>query len=306
MDLGLDPLIADTDRDGLSDGMEVLEHHTDPLVPDTDTDGFTDYAEVLLGSNPTDASDTPGLDEDGDGLIDGLDHAPLEPDPDGDGLTDGDEFFRFHTNPANGDTDFDGIDDAEEVAPGDDGFVTDPRDRDTDRDRYSDLGEILAGSDPTDPTSVPSTGLVTVIVHVTTEEGCGFDEEHDHDPEHDAGGFLPDAGLDTGSDLGFGGGFGGDTGCDPTYSDLADALVQIAPAGGGFGEFFCELYTDHHGIILCPEIEAGIDIEVTVVSPFDLVERDVYRVVDQGGNRMQIEVVFADLFGGLGGGFGME
>ena len=64
-----DPLISDTDGDGLSDGDEVLRETfpTNPLVTDTDGDGLSDLNEVVLGINPT------------------------KPDTDGDGLGDADE-----------------------------------------------------------------------------------------------------------------------------------------------------------------------------------------------------------------------
>ncbi|MEM6929558.1 MAG: hypothetical protein AAF602_21640 [Myxococcota bacterium] len=37
--LGTDPDLADTDGEGLSDGLEVSESGTDPLIVDTDEDG---------------------------------------------------------------------------------------------------------------------------------------------------------------------------------------------------------------------------------------------------------------------------
>jgi Bacterial TSP3 repeat len=40
--LGTDPLVWDTDGDGLSDGAEVVRMRTDPLDPDTDGDGVLD------------------------------------------------------------------------------------------------------------------------------------------------------------------------------------------------------------------------------------------------------------------------
>ena len=40
--LGTDPLVYDTDHDGLSDGVEVRRSHTNPLDPDTDDDGVGD------------------------------------------------------------------------------------------------------------------------------------------------------------------------------------------------------------------------------------------------------------------------
>ncbi|MBK7755818.1 MAG: hypothetical protein IPI35_05265 [Deltaproteobacteria bacterium] len=56
---GTDPLLADTDGDGLSDGDERGEHGTDPLDDDSDGDGASDGAEVLGYTDPTDATDKP-------------------------------------------------------------------------------------------------------------------------------------------------------------------------------------------------------------------------------------------------------
>lgn len=50
--LGTDPLRADSDFDGLSDGDEVNVYNTDPLNPDTDGDGLSDGDEIALGLNP--------------------------------------------------------------------------------------------------------------------------------------------------------------------------------------------------------------------------------------------------------------
>ena len=44
--IGTDPTKKDTDRDGLTDGVEVLRLGTDPLNIDSDGDGITDYLEV--------------------------------------------------------------------------------------------------------------------------------------------------------------------------------------------------------------------------------------------------------------------
>ncbi len=69
--LGTDPNLADTDADGLDDGIEAALAY-DPLDPDMDADGLLDGAE-------TDGS--LGRDTDADGLDDALD-----PDDDGDGI----------------------------------------------------------------------------------------------------------------------------------------------------------------------------------------------------------------------------
>ena len=54
--LGTNPLIKDTDGDGLHDGNETAEQ-TNPLLVDTDGDGFTDFEELanpLLNPNRID------------------------------------------------------------------------------------------------------------------------------------------------------------------------------------------------------------------------------------------------------------
>lgn len=64
-DTGTDPLIADSDRDGLLDGEEVSIHNTDPTRSDTDGDGLNDWLELRVHfCNPT-LKDT-----DGDGFDD--------------------------------------------------------------------------------------------------------------------------------------------------------------------------------------------------------------------------------------------
>ncbi len=67
-----DPTEADTDGDGLLDGEEDADHdgvvdpgETDPTNPNTDGDDYTDFEEVVGGSNPNDPADIPAgmLDE---------------------------------------------------------------------------------------------------------------------------------------------------------------------------------------------------------------------------------------------------
>lgn len=62
--LGLDPLDADMDADGLTDGTEINDYSTSPTSADTDGDGVRDGKEVEIGSDPIEA------DSDGDGLAD--------------------------------------------------------------------------------------------------------------------------------------------------------------------------------------------------------------------------------------------
>ncbi|MEQ1504247.1 MAG: thrombospondin type 3 repeat-containing protein, partial [Myxococcota bacterium] len=119
---GTDPLRADTDNDGLLDGVEVHDRHTDPLRADTDGDTVGDATDGCpLVANPTQAdTDTDAIqdacdncpadangdqrDTDGDGLGDACD-----PDDDGDGVPDGSDNCPLVSNAAQIDGDGDGI-----------------------------------------------------------------------------------------------------------------------------------------------------------------------------------------------------
>ena len=51
-EIGTDPLAADTDGDGLTDGEETTRTHTDLLKSDTDGDGVDDRREIQWGTDP--------------------------------------------------------------------------------------------------------------------------------------------------------------------------------------------------------------------------------------------------------------
>ncbi len=81
MNAGTNPLLADTDGDGRSDGEEVHgEIVSDPTKPDTDGDGLNDGEELLAGTDPQ------NRDTDGDGFGDGFEVLrgtdPLQPNTD--------------------------------------------------------------------------------------------------------------------------------------------------------------------------------------------------------------------------------
>ncbi|MFO0553747.1 MAG: MopE-related protein [Polyangiaceae bacterium] len=172
-----DPLDADTDDGGVTDGSEdvdldgvIDDGETDPTVGhgddddqnvDTDGDGLTDKLELEIGTDPNDADSdddgaidgqepNPALDTDNDGKINALD-----PDSDGDGLFDGTELGFGCDNPAtdtsagnciadedNGDTTTSPLD-----PDTDDGGVSDG-DEDANHNGIIDEGE----RDPLDPT----------------------------------------------------------------------------------------------------------------------------------------------------------
>lgn len=72
------PLRADSDGDGLADGVDP-----DPLDPDSDDDGMSDGAEAGLFAGPMGPVSLDPLDPDtdGDGLLDGVDPEPAIPAP---------------------------------------------------------------------------------------------------------------------------------------------------------------------------------------------------------------------------------
>lgn len=79
-------------------------------------------------------------------------------DTDGDGLTNADENATYGTDPANADSDADGVGDGAEVAAGSDPLVSDSApppagDGDSDGDRLSDGDETAFGTDPGNPDS---------------------------------------------------------------------------------------------------------------------------------------------------------
>ena len=183
---GTDPTNADTDGDGLSDGIEIGTYGSDPCLGDSDGDGLSDAQETTLGtglSNP---------DSDSDGLLDGWEVAneidPLSSvgddgasaDLDGDGLTNLQE--QTHGgNPRSSDTDGDGLSDALEIANG-----TDIGKSDSDSDGLTDKQEVDSGFDPLDPDmdkdGMPDGWEVSHGLH--PRSAAGDDGAHG-DPDHD-------------------------------------------------------------------------------------------------------------------------
>nr|MCS5536843.1 hypothetical protein [Candidatus Poseidoniaceae archaeon] len=140
-----DPLVFDTDGDGLRDGIEVMGWDilvvnkgtqtvrvtSDPGVWDTDDDGLSDYREFSeicdQGGNASNA------DTDGDGLGD-YTEAVHGFEWDGE---------AYSTSPCMFDTDNDGLEDGEEVIEGQDLYITHANNSDTDDDGLDDGSEVL-------------------------------------------------------------------------------------------------------------------------------------------------------------------
>jgi len=146
-------LCKDADADGLLTGEEVAMDRSDPLDADTDDDGLTDGREVDLGTSPRNA------DSDGDHLADGVEvngtrpSDPTDPDTDDDGLDDQQESFA-ETDPRNPDTDGDGLTDGEELLAG--GTGTSPTNPDTDGDGISDGDEVRTRTATPSATPTPT------------------------------------------------------------------------------------------------------------------------------------------------------
>jgi hypothetical protein len=93
--------------------------------------------------------------DDGGGLVSGVSGTIIvNGDTDADGLNDADEQLVWGTDPANPDTDADGVEDGEEVEL----RGTDPLNADTDADGLNDGDELAASSDPLD-TDTDADGL---------------------------------------------------------------------------------------------------------------------------------------------------
>ncbi len=196
---GYNPLSGDTDQGGVWDGEEVLVDKTDPIDPaddafDSDDDGTTYFCEQQLGTNPF-ASDS-----DGDWLPDGQENAnldclwqpelgetdPANADTDGDGLDDGWEVMVYETDPFVPDTDGDGLTDGEEHLLRLTQFeCLDPANEDSDRDGLLDSEEIQ-GAVPSSP-CYPDTDEDGIfdISELFDQTGPADPTQHAPDPDND-------------------------------------------------------------------------------------------------------------------------
>ena len=141
---GTDPRNPDSDGDALEDGFEVFGWNitvnsievyvsSNPVLVDTDNDGLSDYDEYIMKFDPR-IPDT-----DSDGLEDLIDPYPIHYDYDEDGLSDYEE-IKIGTELNNTDTDGDSITDGQEVNGWH--FITNPLSQDSDHDFLADNDEI--------------------------------------------------------------------------------------------------------------------------------------------------------------------
>ncbi|MDA9003231.1 gliding motility-associated C-terminal domain-containing protein [Flavobacteriaceae bacterium] len=124
----------DTDGDGIGDNKDL----------DDDGDGYSDIDEILQGTDPKNPNESP-LDSDNDGVSDFLEELrgtdPNNPDTDGDGIFDGKDEFPLNPNFSN-DNDDDGIPDEVDVyGDNDSDELGDIPDIDDDNDGISDVAE---------------------------------------------------------------------------------------------------------------------------------------------------------------------
>jgi hypothetical protein len=87
----------DSDTDGISNKDEIETTGTNPLLDDSDGDGLLDGWEYYMGLDPNDSTGINGAagDADGDGLSNTEEHSlvtnPLDADSDADGIPDGED-----------------------------------------------------------------------------------------------------------------------------------------------------------------------------------------------------------------------
>jgi gliding motility-associated-like protein len=124
----------DTDEDGVGDNKDK----------DDDNDGYSDVDEILQDTDPKNPDESP-LDSDNDGVSDFLEELkgtdPNNPDTDGDGVIDGEDEFPLNPN-FSSDNDDDGIPDQVDVyGDNDSDELGDIPDIDDDNDGISDVAE---------------------------------------------------------------------------------------------------------------------------------------------------------------------
>jgi hypothetical protein len=201
--LGSDPNDADTDDDGVLDGLEpnpTLDSDGDGLINlldvDSDNDGLYDGTEMGFDCSHPDTDPGPPSHCTADGDDGVTKTSPLKWDTDDGGVSDGSEDSNLNgvvdagetnptagngaddTNPANTDSDGDGLSDALEIFLG-----SDPNNADSDNDG------VLDGFEPNPSDDADGDGLINLLDVDSDDDGLydgtemGFDCSHpDTDP----------------------------------------------------------------------------------------------------------------------------
>ncbi len=151
---------ADSDNDGIFDGIEALAFGSAPNNSDADSDGVSDYDELFVHFTDPNSDDT-----------------------DGDGINDGDEVNFYKSDPTSSDTDNDGLSDAQELLI----YSTDPNLSDSDGDGLSDFDEILTYNTNATQSDEDNDGLndrIEVLIHNTESDnpdtdGDGINDGHE-------------------------------------------------------------------------------------------------------------------------------
>jgi len=182
--LGIDPVLYDTDYDGINDGDELYTTGTNPLDWDTDGNGQLDLADFYAANPPDDnpgtteeegttsTEESPPADTDGDGLSDDFETSQSLTDPglsdtDSNGRSDYDDHYYPVTDP---DSDSDGVPDSTETTEG-----TDPSSVDSDGDGLTDGEETnVFGTDPTNAYSLSAQYTDWYMVDTTDTDGGGI------------------------------------------------------------------------------------------------------------------------------------
>lgn len=135
-----DPLLFDTDGDGISDYDEALTYYTDPRSTDTDSDGLIDFEEIFIYFSD-----------------------PRKQDTDGDSLSDGTEVRTYHTSPVLVDTDGDGMSDYSEA---------------TDTPSNPSLTRPLISDLPTPLITLVSNAPITIELDITYADSMGIETNY--------------------------------------------------------------------------------------------------------------------------------